>query len=155
MEPSATDLPTANEMMINPQQIIQMTEELFGTMLNMEIVSAADLPESLPVESVEASVKIGGQWAAELRVLGPKKLAESTASAMFDMEPNELTPDETHDAWGEIANIIGGNIKGIVDRDCDLSLPEVKECGGDWPEHPCIGSFHCCNNPLRVILIQH
>ena len=47
------------------------------------------------------------------------------AAAMFDTDAGAVSGDEVADAVGELANIIGGNIKGMIADPCELSLPMV------------------------------
>jgi chemotaxis protein CheX len=46
---------------------------------------------------------------------------------MFDVPSPELSAEEVLDAVGELANIAGGNIKGLIEEPCELSLPVVAE----------------------------
>ena len=44
---------------------------------------------------------------------------------MFDMEVEEVTQEELQDAVGELANMIGGSLKGLVPGPLRLPLPTV------------------------------
>jgi CheY-specific phosphatase CheX len=46
---------------------------------------------------------------------------------MFDMPVEAISPDELRDAVGEVANILGGNVKTLIAGKCRLSLPSVAE----------------------------
>jgi chemotaxis protein CheX len=46
---------------------------------------------------------------------------------MFDMPAEAISPDELRDAVGEVANILGGNVKTLIAGKCRLSLPSVAE----------------------------
>lgn len=78
-----------------------------------------------------SSVAISGGWEGSVRLVIPSGLARSAAAAMFDIVPDELGADEVVDAVGELANIIGGNLKGMVEAPCTLSLPMVA-VGSDY-----------------------
>jgi chemotaxis protein CheX len=70
-------------------------------------------------------VHISGGWEGAVNLVLPEALARDAAAAMFGTTPDALTADELTDAVGELANIIGGNIKGMIDDPCTLSLPMV------------------------------
>lgn len=70
-------------------------------------------------------VNISGGWDGSVSLVIPKPLARAAAAAMFGMTDDELGDDEVVDAVGELANIIGGNVKGMIDDPCTLSLPMV------------------------------
>lgn len=77
--------------------------------------------------SVASSVHITGAWEGSVTVVLPWDLAVDVAATMFGMPALELTTDEVLDAVGELANIAGGNVKGMVDGEAHLSLPTVAE----------------------------
>jgi chemotaxis protein CheX len=75
-----------------------------------------------------ASISIGGPWNATLLLHCARPLARGGTAAMLDIEPAELADADVHDIMGELANIIGGNLKGVVsdgDAAWTLSLPVV------------------------------
>jgi chemotaxis protein CheX len=41
------------------------------------------------------------------------------------MDPGSLGQGEIEDAWGELANMVAGNVKALLPRPCQLSLPAV------------------------------
>jgi chemotaxis protein CheX len=77
--------------------------------------------------AVTACVHISGGWHGSVSVVLPSTLAEWVASRMFDVPGDELTAAEICDAVGELANIAGGNVKGLIEESCELSLPVVAE----------------------------
>ena len=153
MEQSVTDPQTSEETEINAEHIQQVVKDLFGTMLSIDFTSLGT-PDDVIIrdEMLEASVNIDGDWNARLRVFASQELAEIIAAAMFGMEIPELTDEETRDAVGEVANVIGGNIKGIADRDCSLSLPSVQSAVEEVAEGALRELFLCAGSHLQVVL---
>lgn len=91
---------------------------------------------SFPIESiveldgdvVSASIGISGHVEATIVMSMPAAAADTTAATLLGMELAELTPQDRDDAIGEIVNIVGGNVKGILSDDTGaltLSLPVV------------------------------
>jgi chemotaxis protein CheX len=73
---------------------------------------------------------------------------------MFAMSEDELSEEEIRDAVGEIVNMVGGNLKGIVEGESSLSLPCVGAVSGTAPfDHSFSGlcvSNNCQGDPLIV-----
>jgi chemotaxis protein CheX len=65
---------------------------------------------------------------------------------MFAMSEDELTEAEIRDAVGEIVNMVGGNLKGIVEGDSSLSLPCVGEATGSAPFDASFKGLEISNN---------
>ncbi|MCU0705946.1 MAG: chemotaxis protein CheX, partial [Fimbriiglobus sp.] len=53
--------------------------------------------------------------------------------AFFDTPSAEVTPAELADALGELANMVGGNLKALLPDGCRLSLPSVEPGAGPPP----------------------
>ncbi len=95
--------------------------------------------ELIPVETggtidadkmVSSAISIGGPWSATVVLHCSRTLARDGAAAVLGMEPLELEDSDVLDIVGELANIIGGNVKGFVsdaDSEWSLSLPVVSE----------------------------
>ena len=62
------------------------------------------------------------------------------------------------DAVGEIVNMVGGNLKGIVEGDSALSLPCVGECDGAAPFDSSFNGLtvanRCQGDPLIVRVLD-
>ena len=86
-------------------------------------------PDDAVVGSCYSScVHISGAWEGSVNLVLPEALARTVAAAMFDLPPADVSADDLTDAVGELANIIGGNVKGFVsdtDSTWSLSLPVV------------------------------
>lgn len=118
----------ADPIEVQDEHLEGMTHDLFDSMLGLQIQRSAGEAESCGAHcdtSWQSSIHIKGSWDASVQVIASKKLAERIACCMFMMETDDLSDDETGDAMGEVVNIIGGNVKGIAQEDCVLSLPYV------------------------------
>ncbi len=75
-----------------------------------------------------SSISISGPSSATVLFFTDPGLARSGASTVLDIPAMDLTDGDVHDVMGEIVNIIGGNLKGVVsdeDSEWSLSLPIV------------------------------
>ena len=154
MQQFATDQQPSSNPLIQSEQLTQMVDDLFNTMLSMP-VNSAEKSDELAQNSMNATVVIEGDWCAQLHVFATKKFASLAACAMFGLEPAEISDEEVSDALGEVANVIGGNAKGIVDKDCSLSLPCVGGEGiGEVSANALQLSFECNGEPFHVVLVE-
>jgi chemotaxis protein CheX len=77
------------------------------------------------------SISIGGCWTATIIACVSDELAMHIASSLLGMAHSELDDELINDAFGELANVVGGNVKGLLaDEGSSLSLPVV----GRWPQ---------------------
>ncbi len=154
MAQSVTDPQQSKSGLIQAEHVRQMVDDLFTSMFETSAELIDGPFDATDPDSFQAAIRINGDWKAELRVIASRGLAESIAQSMFGAEPSELSEEEVLDALGEIANVIGGNVKGIVDQECSLSLP----CVGKLEETAQRGDvshiYRCFEDDLRVSLIE-
>jgi len=87
--------------------------------------------EAYPVErpmvlaDVASSVRIEGPETAVVEVKLPLPLANQLAETNLG-EGSSGSPELIRDLAGELANMIGGNVKGLLPAPSTLSIPEVK-----------------------------
>ena len=109
-------------------KMIDATKEIFSTMIMMEI----NLEEITDVhgpltDTITAMIGLAGKRKGVLAVHFPYPVALAITSSFLMMDVEEMN-DDVHDAMGEIANMLGGNIKTILSgngRDIDLSMPST------------------------------
>lgn len=82
-----------------------------------------------PDPGVTSQIEIHGDEQATLRIDCSMDLARQAAARLFDMPPEELELELVLDAMGEMANVIGGQVKGRWSGAVKLSLPVTKEIG--------------------------
>jgi chemotaxis protein CheX len=83
--------------------------------------------DHVEVDGLSATISIGGPWTATLEVTMSSALAARFAGALLACDPATLTQDDIDDAIGELANVVGGNVKGMLEDGsvATLSLPVV------------------------------
>ena len=107
------------------EELAELVEDVWRSFLDDEIVVGLEAPDDPDRTLMVAWVSITGEWTGHLQVLTTRVGAEGIASAMFQMEPGEVSSEEVADAFGEIANMVGGGVKGMVGVHTALSLPQV------------------------------
>ncbi len=109
--------------------VIEATREVFSTMVMMDPVD--DYPLKEPVKrfkcSITGMVGFAGTYSGVISIHCPVVLALKMTSNMLGMECEEVNED-LNDAIGEIANMLGGNVKQVLSKgglDVKLSIPTV------------------------------
>lgn len=86
--------------------------------------STADAAAAAPV--VSASVGITGPARASVVVEVSGPAADLVAVTMLALDPTSApAPEDVADAVGELANMVGGNVKSLLPEPSELSLPVV------------------------------
>jgi chemotaxis protein CheX len=112
-----------------------------------------------PDERASGCVTVRGGWnGAVLCELSPC-LARVVASGLFATPEADLTAAEIGDAVGELVNVVGGNVKGMVPGPSELSLPAVTIGSGFSVHVPYATAalrvgFSWCGEPLVVLVLQ-
>ena len=134
------------------EKIIDCTKEIFSTMIMMEITVSSQAQTAVKTlhDSISGIIGLAGKHKGVLAIHLPIAVAASITTSFLGIEVNEVNED-VEDAIGELANMLGGNIKTILSekgRDIELSLPRAiygKEygfqSGQDVEEH--IIPFEC------------
>ncbi|MCW2567059.1 MAG: hypothetical protein JWN54_1156 [Mycobacterium sp.] len=116
---------TAATAVPDSYDVEQIVGEVFGSFLGGD--DALPLPGAASTgdSAVTASVSITGGWEGHV-VLGCSTAAARTAAAeLLAMGEDELAEADVADAVGELANMIGGNIKSLLPGPSALTLPLV------------------------------
>ncbi|MGY1622504.1 chemotaxis protein CheX [Geodermatophilus sp. SYSU D00965] len=84
------------------------------------------LPGELPADTVSSWVEIVGPWTGTVVLTCARTTAEELARALLrEHAPDELEAEDVDDALGELANVVGGNVKAVLPGPSVLGLPEV------------------------------
>src|SRR4051812_2681989 len=84
------------------------------------------VPAPPPAETVSAWVDITGPWTGSVVLTCAPATAEAlTASVLMTRPPVVVDADDVEDALGELANVLGGNIKSVLPGESRLGLPQI------------------------------
>lgn len=114
------------DLMVQAADLSEMMEQVWASYLDPEGISPL-IPtgdETQPAET-HASVSITGSWTGHLVFASSAAGARRAAAAFLAMSPAQVSPAEVADVLGELANIVGGNVKAMLPPGCFLSLPRV------------------------------
>jgi chemotaxis protein CheX len=116
-----------------------MIDVLFTEDLVTEITASVwraflpDAEEILPYQVTSADdsltgiVHISGEWNGLVSMTCSSTAATRAAAFMFGTGFDEVETSDVLDAVGELVNIVGGNIKGMLPPPTGLSLPSVTD----------------------------
>jgi len=117
------------------------------------------LLESAEARFLTGYVQISGAWNGVFRLDCSFFLAHQIATIMFRFDPTQTSVEDIRDALGEMANITGGNVKGLLPEPSRLALPVVVVDGSSRALH-LPGSqiitqmnLECEREPFRVTLL--
>ncbi|WP_432978824.1 chemotaxis protein CheX [Dactylosporangium sp. CA-233914] len=113
-----------------------IAEQVWSSYLDLDGASPLiALPAEKPETDVTASVSVTGAWRGHVLVSCSEPAAKNVAAALLGIEFDDVAEEDVADALGELANIIGGNVKSLLPEPCALSLPHVHVDGaaGRYP----------------------
>ena len=89
-------------------------------------------------EQISASVSVSGAFMGHIVFCSSAAAAQQITSILLDVEPDQVSEDDLADCVGEMANVIGGNLKSLLPGPSVLSLPIVMTTSGGnamrWPD---------------------
>jgi CheY-specific phosphatase CheX len=108
-------------------------------------------------DSYTATVSFVGEWQGAVLVRCAVATAEQLAQRLFKLRT--VPPDDVADAMGELANMIGGNLKSVLPPGVMLSVPNVA-LGNDLAVRVCGGGetkstlYSCEAGDFEVTLVH-
>jgi chemotaxis protein CheX len=114
------------EVEVNENDLAEMVEQVWMSYLDPEGVNPLipTYDENQPSE-VHSSVSITGSWTGHVVYACSTAAARHAAACFLAMELDEVSQEDLSDVLGELANIVGGNVKAMLPAGCFLSLPQV------------------------------
>ena len=111
------------------QDIADATQEIFSSMVMLEVTPGEPFKrtESQLVNSISGIIGLAGTTKGMLAIHLPDKAALAITTAFLGMDVKEIDEDVC-DAVGELANMLGGSIKTIIDpggSEVQLSMPSA------------------------------
>jgi len=109
---------------MNVEVLQQIVGSVFETMMSLN-VSPSETTWSPGTGHLTSFVQITGDWEAALLLECSQWQACQFAGRILSMEPPEDVNDDVRDVLGELANMIGGNLKAEMPAGGRLSMPTV------------------------------
>lgn len=131
-------MPVALQIDSYQAEVTRIVEDVFRTMLDMRVEQCPKASSPAP-GTLTASVHFAGEWrGAVLLQCRPAQAFVFTSRLMAGVRPIRVDAD-VRDVLGELANMLGGNLKSVLPPGVALSMPSVVE-GSDYAVHICGGN---------------
>lgn len=126
---------TVMTVAVEREQILQIVQEVFSAMLDQGEQCVVEHVGTAPTFDSPVSAYVDMSATTDLGDLNARALlrtesatAHAIARELLMLTPDEdITTEDLVDAFGEIANVVGGNVKSLIDTPAQLSLPHVTE----------------------------
>jgi len=111
------------------KNITDATTEIFETMIMVDIIAGDPITEKINNFkcSVSGVIGLAGSCKGMLAIHLPDKVAMSITGSFLGMDVTEVDDDVT-DAIGELANMVAGNIKMILDEAGNNVTVSIPSC---------------------------
>ena len=142
---------------VNAEMVAQIVELVFITMMNLEVFPS-ETPWVPSHDQLTSAVHLSGDWNGALLFQCDPWQACQLAGLFLSMDPPDAVNEDVRDVLGELANMIGGNLKSAVAMGLNLSMPWVSS-GNDY--HQLVGdcevqdrlAFQCVLGAFWVTLL--
>ena len=111
--------PTEDDLRVIAEQVWSSYLDLDGSSPLLPV------PAEKHQADVTASVSVTGAWRGHVLVSCSDAASRNAAAALLGIDLDDVSDDDVADALGELANIIGGNVKSLLPEPSALSLPHV------------------------------
>lgn len=115
-------------------QITTIAEEVFAAMVDGEPGHLVPWARDAPVlaDPLHAWVEIHGAFAGRTLLSTDVSTADDLARALLGMPADEaVSEDDLVDAFGEVVNVVGGNLKALLPVQEKLTMPRVGRTAPD------------------------
>jgi hypothetical protein len=120
--------------LIDEETVQSITQEAWSALIGDDEF-LVPLPGGLPDDAVSAWVEVVGPWTGAVVLTCGRSTAEELSRCLLaEHAPPVLDAEDVQDALGELANVVGGNVKAVLPGPSVLGLPEVgaaPEAGAD------------------------
>lgn len=142
-------------MSINEDILREVTQTAWQAMLGMPLESSGAPTNAAGEAHIVSQVSIHGAWDGAILIRWTPTAAHHAARAVYQSETPSA--EEVRDVVGEMANVVGGNLKGLLPGPSWLSLPIVQHSeGGDTTNGVAIHEawFECAGEPVGVRVVE-
>ena len=120
-----TDVPPLVTELIDEETVQSIAQEAWSALIGDDEF-LVPLPGGLPDDAVSSWVEIVGPWTGAVVLTCGRSTAEELSRCLLaEHAPPVLDVEDIQDALGELANVVGGNVKAVLPGPSVLGLPEV------------------------------
>ena len=101
--------------------------DIWRTALDLPLVQVDEASDEPGLKTCTAVVHLTGAFRGSVALTAGVPLAAECAARMFQTAAASLSALEVQDSWGELGNMVAGNLKALVSKPTVISLPTVME----------------------------
>lgn len=120
---------------VSMEMLSEIVKSVFLTMMDLEL-STSESTWHPGGDRLTSFVQLTGEWNGAVLLECSRNQACHFAGRILAMDPPETVDDDVRDVLGELANMIGGNMKCGLTAGVRLSMPTVLD-GSDFELHIC------------------
>jgi chemotaxis protein CheX len=114
---------------VRPDDIVWIAKDVWSSFLGIDLEPVAPTvpaQRAADEERLTGVIEVSGAWEGSVEVGCPPATARALAAAMLGSAPEAIGANDVTDALGELANMVGGNVKSLLPAPSRLSLPVVR-----------------------------
>ena len=112
-------------LLLDPATVQSIADEVWPSLVG-DGEAFVPVPVAPPAEVVSAWVDITGPWTGSVVLTCSPATARSlTENVLMSRPPAVVDDEDVADALGELANVLGGNIKSVLPGESRLGLPRI------------------------------
>jgi chemotaxis protein CheX len=141
------------------QVLHDLIVDIWKTALELPLFRVDDAPDEPGLKTCTAVVHLTGAFRGSVALTAAVPLAAECSARMFQTTVDKLSSAEVQDSWGEMGNMVAGNLKALVSKPTVISLPTVME-GSTYtfrvPRASPINelTYACLGNRMRVTVLR-
>jgi chemotaxis protein CheX len=120
---------------VSVEMVAEIVKSVFVTMMGLEVITS-EAPSVPYGDRLTSFVQLTGEWNGAVMFECTRRQACLFAGRILAMDPPDSVDDDVRDMLGELANMIGGNMKCTMASGVRLSMPTVMD-GSDYDLHIC------------------
>jgi hypothetical protein len=105
----------------------ELIVDIWKTALELPLARVDDAPDEPGLKTCTAVVHLTGAFRGSVALTAAVPLATECSARMFQTSADKLSAAEVQDSWGEMCNMVAGNLKALVKKPSVISLPTVME----------------------------
>jgi chemotaxis protein CheX len=102
-----------------------IAEQVWSSYLDLDGANPLEPAPHDADPELTASISVTGAWDGHIVISCTSQAAIHMAATMLGLAGDEVGLDDMVDTTGEMANVVGGNVKNLLPQPSVLSLPQV------------------------------
>jgi len=121
----AEDAPPSITDLIDEETVQSIAQEAWSALVG-EDEYLVPIPGDVPEDAVSSWVDVRGPWTGTVVITTGRSTAEQLSRELLkEHAPPVLDQEDIEDGLGELANVVGGNVKAVLPGPSALGLPVV------------------------------